>query len=50
MTPHDLWLEPDEYRQPRRPLDIDEPETDPEPDGDWGSDEIDHIREQRYDR
>jgi hypothetical protein len=50
MSAYDLWLDPPDDDEPE-PLDDDaEPNPDLEPDGDWGSDEIDRTRDQRYDR
>lgn len=51
MTAHDLWLEPpepDEYF-----IELDEPAGDYDQEaeaGDFGSDEIERTRDQRYDR
>lgn len=35
---------------PRKPIDPEEPNDEFEPDGDYGSDEIERSRSQRYDR
>lgn len=51
MTGHDTWLDPPDLDDEPEPLEQDaEPDADLEPEGDWGSDEIERLRDQRYDR
>lgn len=52
MTAHDMMLDPPDDDDEEF-IELDEPEGDYGQDaeeGDWGSDEIERIRDQRYDR
>lgn len=50
MTTHDAWLDPPDDDEPETLEQDAEPDADLEPDGDWGSDEIERLRDQRYER
>ncbi len=50
MTAHDSWLDPPEDDEPDMPAQDPEPDETDIADDDYGSDEIERIRDQRYDQ